>query len=144
MASDSSYDKLCDLVASMTCGATRNSVKRYFKSLYKIFVEQLYLNGKFYIQNIGTFELVQRESRIIRTGDPVNKGTKYINVKPTYNIVFRMSDSLNRIINDCDFNIKQKQVKKPKTQEDSLVEILNNSRKWLKEREKNKNGETKI
>lgn len=119
--------------------------KEYILALYGIILEQLMLNGKMYIPKFGTFVIKQKEEKVLKVGDPINGGTKYVYVEPRNYIEFTPSNYFDRSVNENDFKLKkekkpmQKQEKKRKSKKDksinfTITELLN------KASERNNNG----
>lgn len=113
-------DEIFEVVAIRSGNSPNSkSVRKHFFVLYQFILEQLELNGKIMIPKFGTFYLRQKEEKVMKVGDPINNGSKYIYVEPRYYIEFVPSNYFDRSINENKFKLKKefkplKKIKKTK------------------------------
>jgi len=142
-------NELFDLI-SIETGITSKTIRKIFVAFYKIFINQLNLNGRILIPKFGSFVISRKKERILRVGDPHNGGVKYIHVKPDYEISFQPSKTLMDIINKRDFDVgnvlvrkknskSNKNKKQEKTELSVMTRLLN--RVADRERKESQDGE---
>lgn len=156
-------DELLELVAHNVTNnkPSANRAKDYLVGSYKVFLQQLQINGKIMIPHFGTFELKQKKERIMKNGS-VNSNKEYCYVEPKYYVVFTMSKRLDYFINKNNFvyagvesKTKQKKNLKEYNKENPdvlpskyvLTKIINNAvnrQKRIERRHNQNNDETKI
>ncbi len=99
---DLTIDQLCNLVA-LESKLTPRTIRTVLDSLYKVILKQLQLNNRIYFMDFGAFEMYERPSGDKVMGDFDNGGTIVRYVPPRNKIQFKVSDPLDRAINEGEF-----------------------------------------
>lgn len=109
--------------------STTASMRRYLVGFQNVILEQLKLNDEVYVHNFGTFYLRNDGGTIRRMGDMKTKGkTVERFITPRISIVFNPSATLERAVNENDFEFVPKKSTKKYTTKKEAKDVYNKKR----------------
>lgn len=127
--------KLNDFLSlwAFKCGSnkiTEKTMRRYFNAFKSVILEQLKLNEEIYIYELGRFYLRPYGGDIRTMGDMKNKGKTIERfIKPRMVIAFDPSETLNRAVNEDNFEFVQKKTNRKYITPKEATEVRNERRR---------------